>query len=92
VDELRPVRIVLFGSRARGDDAPDSDLDLFIEMTTALGYYDRMRAIYQLFPRRTWPMDVIVLTPDEVREQRKYRNSMIRDIEAEGRVLYEQPR
>ncbi|NLG35608.1 MAG: nucleotidyltransferase domain-containing protein, partial [Lentisphaerae bacterium] len=32
VRRFHPVRIVLFGSRARGDAHPDSDIDLFVEM------------------------------------------------------------
>jgi hypothetical protein len=36
-------------------------------------------------------MDVLVYTPAEVEEQRHFRNSLVRVIEAEGKVLYEQP-
>jgi predicted nucleotidyltransferase len=34
VERFHPKRIVLFGSHARGQAGPDSDLDLFIEMQT----------------------------------------------------------
>ena len=30
VDEVDPERVILFGSRARGDARPDSDIDLLI--------------------------------------------------------------
>jgi|SRR5580700_5507787 predicted nucleotidyltransferase len=30
VDACRPVRVYLFGSAARGDDGPDSDLDFLV--------------------------------------------------------------
>ncbi len=30
VEACRPVRVYLFGSAARGDDAPDSDLDFLV--------------------------------------------------------------
>ena len=30
VDELRPERVILFGSRARGDDKETSDYDMLI--------------------------------------------------------------
>lgn len=33
-EAFRPRRIVMFGSRARGDTRPDSDLDLTVEMET----------------------------------------------------------
>ena len=81
----------MFGSRARGDTRTDSDLDLMVEMETEDLPAQRARAISALFGLRRWAMDLIVYTPQEVREQRQYRNSLVRVIESEGKVLYEQP-
>jgi predicted nucleotidyltransferase len=86
-----PKRIVMFGSRARGDARPGSDLDLMIEMETPDPPAERARVIDALFGLRRWAMDLVVYTPREVQEQRQYRNSLLRAIEAEGKVLYEQP-
>ena len=91
VEAFRPRRIVMFGSRARGDTRTDSDLDLMVEMETADPPAQRARVIDALFGLRRWAMDLVVYTPVEVQEQRQYRNSLIRAIEAEGKVLYEQP-
>ena len=35
VDALDPERVVLFGSWARGEERPDSDIDLFVEVLPA---------------------------------------------------------
>ena len=91
VEAFHPVRIVMFGSRARGTARPDSDVDLMVEMETPLRPVERMQAIYGVFGPRRWSMDVVVYTPAEVMEQRQYRNSLLRVIEREGRLLYEQP-
>lgn len=91
-EAFQPRRIVVFGSRARGDARPDSDLDLMVEMETSDPPVERIRAIDALFGLHRWAMDLIVYTPQEVRQQRQYRNSLIRGIESEGKVLYEQPR
>ena len=90
-EAFQPRRIVMFGSRARGDASPDSDLDLMVEMETQDPPPQRVRAIDALFGLRRWAMDLIVYTPQEVEEQRRYRNSLVREIESEGKVLYEQP-
>lgn len=83
--------MVLFGSRARGDAREDSDFDLMVEMESPLPLRQRARAIYGLFGPRRWSMDVLVYTPEEVRTQRQFRNSLIHSIEQEGQVLYERP-
>ena len=32
MDGVQPSRVILFGSRARGDSRPDSDYDLVVEL------------------------------------------------------------
>ena len=91
VATFQPRRIVMFGSRARGDTRPDSDLDLMVEMETQDPPAQRVRGIDALFGLRRWAMDLVVYTPAELESQRQYRNSLVRVIESEGRVLYEQP-
>ena len=92
VDSFRPRRIVMFGSRARGDTSPGSDLDLMVEIDTDDPPAQRVRAIDALFGLRRWAMDVVVYTPQEVEQQRQYRNSLVWLIESEGKVLYDQSR
>jgi uncharacterized protein len=89
VEHCNPRRIVLFGSHARGDAGADSDLDIFVEMETPLGYYDRAIAIDALFDIRDWPMDIIVYTPEEVEQWTGQVGMMLYIIEQEGQVLYE---
>jgi len=69
VETLHPERIVLFGTRARGEAEPDSDVDLMVEMESSLPSHERARQVYSLFHPRHWSMDVLVYTPDEVRRR-----------------------
>jgi uncharacterized protein (DUF433 family)/predicted nucleotidyltransferase len=89
VAEFAPERVILFGSRARGDARADSDVDLFVEMATNLPPAERIRAVDRLFRPRSWPMDVVVLTPEEAAASRASRNSLVRVAEREGKVVYE---
>jgi HEPN domain-containing protein/predicted nucleotidyltransferase len=91
VERLRPRRIVLFGSRARGTAAPESDYDIMIEMETDLRPIDRDNLVYDLFPGPEWSMDVFVYTPDEVRRWQDDVGMILYDIVREGRVLYSDP-
>ena len=84
-----PEKIVLFGSRARGQARPDSDLDLLIIEESDLPRYRRAgryrMALLGLFPAK----DIVVWTPSEVALWRDVPNAFITAILAEGRVLYE---
>jgi len=89
VERFHPRRIVLFGSRARGDARPDSDIDLFIEMESGKRPSDRAIDVLSVFGLRPWSMDVLVYTPEEVRRSRSDPGSLVESIEAEGRVLHD---
>lgn len=89
VKAFEPRRITLFGSHARGDARPDSDLDLYVEMETDLRPPDRAAAIAALFGLRTWSLDVLVHTPQEASRLEKQPASLVSRIRSEGVVLHE---
>lgn len=84
-----PERIVLFGSRARGDAHQDSDLDLLIIEDSDLPRYRRapryLRALIGVFPAK----DVVVWTPAEVEAWRNVPNAFITTALRDGRTLYQ---
>ena len=90
VAAFSPRRVILFGSRARGDYRPESDVDLFIEMDTNEPRWKRRWQVDDLFPRRWWPMDLYIMNPAEVRQSLLSSMSILPDIEREGKVLYDE--
>ena len=90
VERFQPRRILLFGSRARGDARQDSDVDLFIEIESADAPHERKCKIRALFPDRRWGLDLVVYMPAEVVKYRPMRGLLLSMIEGEGKVLYEQ--
>jgi predicted nucleotidyltransferase len=91
VARFNPVRVVVFGSHARGEAGEDSDLDLFVEMETKQRFPDRAIEVSAVFGLRPWSLDVVVYTPAEVQRLRKVRGTLLSIIETEGDVLYERP-
>ncbi len=90
VDRFHPKRIVLFGSAARNESRSGSDMDLFIEMESDLRPPERAVEVSAVFGLRSWPLDLIIYTPEEVQRLRDRPGTLLSIIEKEGRVLYEQ--
>jgi predicted nucleotidyltransferase len=89
VKAFNPRRITLFGSWARGDAKPHSDMDLMVEMETDLPFFDRIRAVNELFGLRRWSMDLLVYTPSEVERDSRRNGTLVELANREGKVLYE---
>ena len=84
-----PDKIILFGSYARGEATEGSDLDLLIIQSSTLPRYKRSTpvrlALRGLIPSK----DIVVYTPEEVKEWETASTSFISTVLREGRVLYE---
>jgi uncharacterized protein len=89
VTALHPEKIVLFGSYAYGKPSGDSDVDLLVILETHARPVDRYLAVSRLLRPRPCPLDILVKTPNEIREGVKQGSAFIREIITQGRVLYE---
>ncbi len=87
-----PDRIILFGSRARGDYRPDSDVDLLLIKPSAEPPHRRVMPAYQAMAGLLVPTEILWRTPEEVEEWSQARNHFIARALREGRVLYERKR
>ena len=89
VAALDPRRIVLFGSVARGDDGPDSDIDLLVVVDA---FHDRRHetAVAALRAVRGLPVavDVLPATPATIAES-GHLPGTLRVALREGRVVHE---
>lgn len=84
--KLGAKRIVLFGSLARGDIGPMSDIDLLVVLDMPGRYADRLTAVYDAMDARVG-VDALVFTTDELARLAETR-AFVRDILANGRVLH----
>jgi len=89
VTELKPEKIILFGSYAYGNPTPDSDVDLLVVMKTSAKFKDRYLAVSRLLRPREFPVDIIVKTPKELERALRTNSFFTREIYTKGVILYE---
>ena len=89
VEAVNPDKILLFGSRARGDSRSDSDLDLLIVKDSVEPRHRRAVPAYRALRGLGVPKDIVWYTPQEVTEWAGVVNHLIWRALSEGRILYE---
>ena len=91
VKRFHPETIILFGSQARGDAGPDSDVDLLVVMPVEWSIFERSLDIRSAPHSIPIPVDIIVTTPGDF----AWRKDLVGTIEwpatREGKVLYARP-
>lgn len=88
-EKVRPEKIILFGSYARGNPTPESDLDLLVVAENDLPRPARSRWVRETFDWIPTAMDVVVYSPEEMAKWRQAAASLVAAVEREGVVLYE---
>lgn len=91
VQAAEPDRIILFGSRARGDHRPDSDVDFLIVKSGAESTRDCEVRAYAALGGLRVPADILCYTREEVERWSSARNHVVARALREGRVIYEKP-
>ena len=70
-EKFKPYKIILFGSRARGDYLEESDYDLIIvsDYFRGMPFLKRMKEVYELYDLDV-NVDIIPLTKEEYKERK----------------------
>ena len=90
VQRLRPRKVIMFGSYAKGTATARSDLDIFVMKDTDLPMGSRGQALGALLAAQLIPVDVHIYTLEEVEEYAKEPFSFVSSILSTGRVVYDE--
>jgi len=89
VKRFRPEKVILFGSHARGEAGPDSDVDLLVVMPVSGSKREKAIEIAVALHASRVPKDIIVTTPEEFEWRKDIPGTIERPAVLEGKVLYD---
>jgi predicted nucleotidyltransferase len=89
VEQFNPLKVILFGSYARGAVTRDSDVDLLIVMEVNGSKRKQATQIDLALSQRELPLDLIVVSPEEFERYRDVIGHIVYPVAREGKVLYE---
>ncbi len=88
VEHSQPEQIILFGSYARGDTDPDSDLDLLVVVSGVEHLRSESVRLRRILRGLLVPIDVVVATPEQMKRLRNVPGMIYHTAVREGKVIY----
>jgi predicted nucleotidyltransferase len=88
VNAIHPLRIILFGSVARGTAGKDSDIDLLVVMPEGISRLDVAQKLYMNMFGIPAAVEFLIATPSDLERHRDNIGLIYRTILKEGKQLY----
>ena len=85
--EFQPEQIILFGSYAYGTPSEDSDIDILVVLPfTGKPMHKALEILRKINPEI--PVDLLIRTPEQVKERISNNDWFMREVFEKGRRLY----
>ena len=88
VAAAQPLKVILFGSHARGEADDHSDVDLLIIEPTVSNRYEEMIRLNRSLKGMLMPVDLLVISEQEFESRSRIPGTVEHAARKEGRVLY----
>ena len=89
VEQFQPLKIILFGSHARGEATAQSDIDLLVVLPELAHPREMTVSILGALGDLPIAKDIVVTTPTEIAEYGDLVGRVLRPALREGKVIYE---
>ena len=88
VEAVHPLRVVLFGSTARGETNRHSDIDVLVVVPDGSHRRHTAQRIYRNLLGFGTPVDVVVATPTDMKQYADSPGLVYREAIRDGQELY----
>jgi predicted nucleotidyltransferase len=88
VEAVHPLRIILFGSAARGEMGRHSDIDVMVVMPDGTHRRNSAKLVYRNLAGFGKPVDVVVATMDDLEKYRDSIGLIYREALRDGKEIY----
>ncbi len=88
VEQVHPLRIIIFGSAARGDFKTDSDIDVMVIMPEGTHRRKTSQFLYRNIRGRKIPFDILVATPSDLEKHKNNEGLIYSTVLKEGLEVY----
>ncbi len=88
VDAVSPLKIILFGSTARGEAQPDSDVDVLVVVPDGVHRLEAAQVIYRHLLGVKIAVDIVVATETDIEVHKDSAGLVYREALRNGRMLY----
>jgi predicted nucleotidyltransferase len=89
VRQFNPLKVILFGSHARGDAGPQSDIDLLVVLPRVENKRKAAVEIRRALAGLPLFKDIVVTTPEEISRRGHLVGTILRPALREGKILYD---
>jgi predicted nucleotidyltransferase len=87
VEHFAPVKVILFGSLARGEGRWDSDADILVVMPFEGSSFEQRLTMLQVGAPQ-FPVDLLLCRPEALQQRYAWGDPFIRDAMDHGEVLH----
>ena len=88
VEAVHPLKIILFGSYARDNANPESDIDVLVVMPEGIHCRRTAQLLYRRITGLGAPFDILVTTPDALEKHKDNIGLIYRTVLKEGKEIY----
>lgn len=88
VEEIKPLRVILFGSVARNNMNEESDIDLLVVMPEETHRRRTAQLLYKNIRNIGVPFDILVVTNKDLEKHKDNAGLIYQEILSEGKEVY----